>query len=135
MKDGSVENCCKKALYPIISHFPPCQDTFSLSTILRLCLSVSQLQALSVIFHLETLPQLCCAFSALCSPSPICSLSLSFSNAFQGTTGSCKNRVCTFHMWMPLFLSPHPPVPGRNWSIISPGRVRYFFMVLYPSFE
>ena len=87
-----------------------------------------------MIFHLETLPQPRCAFSALCSPSPICSLFLSFFNAFQGTSGSCKDRVCTLHMWILLFLSPHPPVPGRNWSIISPRRVRYFSMVLYLSF-
>jgi len=54
--------CCKKALYPIISHFPPCQDIFFLSAIPRLCLSISPPQVLSTIVRLETILLLCQLF-------------------------------------------------------------------------
>ena len=62
--------CCKKALYPIISCFSPCQDIFFLSAIPCLCLSISPPQVLSTIVHSGMLLLLCYVFSVLCSPSP-----------------------------------------------------------------
>jgi len=105
--------CCKKALYPIISCFSPCQDIFFLSAIPCLCLSISPPQVLSTIVHSGMLLLLCYVFSVLCSPFPICSLSSSFSNAFQETIGGGKDPSSlipatiksAFVLYLPAFSS------------------------------